>query len=87
MLKQTIGADWGTSLVTDEEISAVLAVGSNADVDPELDEEPDIDLEPVDSELQEHPELQVKLKMYLELKVELKNIPGASLFPARAVKG
>ena len=47
-------ADWwrrrGHLLAADEEIGVVLAVGSDADVDPELDEEPDVDFEPVDSE-------------------------------------
>ena len=52
-------ADWwrrrGHLLAADEEIGVVLAVGSDADVDPELDEEPDIDLEPVDSEREDEP--------------------------------
>ena len=49
MLRRTGGADVGTSLAVDEEFGAVLAVGSDADVDLELDKEPAVDLEPVDS--------------------------------------
>ena len=55
MLRRTGGANGGTSLAVHEEIGAVLAVGSDADVDPKLDEEPDVDLEPVDSERDDEP--------------------------------
>ena len=41
--------------MVDKEIGAVLAVGSDADIDPELDEEPDVELEPVDSERDDEP--------------------------------
>ena len=39
----------------DAEVGAVLAVGSDADIDPELDEELDVDLEPVDSKRDDQP--------------------------------
>ena len=56
MLKQTGGADFGTSFATDEEFGADLAVRSDADVDPEFDEEPDVDLDPEpDSERDDEP--------------------------------
>ena len=54
-MRRTGGADGGTSLAVDEEICAALVVGSDADVDPELDEEPDVDLEPVDSKRDDEP--------------------------------
>ena len=38
-----------------EERGTVLAVGSEVDVNPELDEEPGVDLEPVDSEHEDAP--------------------------------
>ena len=41
--------------MADEEIGTVLTVGSDADIDPELDEEPGMDLEPVDSEREDEP--------------------------------
>ena len=55
MLRRTGGAVGGTSLAVDEEIGAVLAVGSDVDVEPELDEEPAADLDPVDSERDDEP--------------------------------
>ena len=42
--------------MADEESGTVLAVGSEVDVDPELDEEPGVDLEPVDSEREDEPD-------------------------------
>ena len=54
-LRQTSGADEGAFLVVDEERRAT----STAEVDyvagPELDEEPDTDLEPVDREREDEP--------------------------------
>ena len=55
MLRWIGGAGAGTSLEADKEFGAVLAVGNDADVDPELDEEHDVDLEPVDSERDDEP--------------------------------
>ena len=55
MLRQTGGADGGTSLAVGEEVGVVPVVGSDADVDLELDEERDVDLEPVDSERDHEP--------------------------------
>ena len=47
---QAGGADEGASCVVDEERGIAPAVEDGVDVDSELDEEPDVDLEPVDSE-------------------------------------
>ena len=55
MLRRTGGADRGTSFAADEEIGTVLVVGSDADIDPKLDEEPGVDLEPVDSKREDEP--------------------------------
>ena len=42
--------------MADEECWTALAVGGEVDVDPELDEEPGVDLEPVDSEREDEPD-------------------------------
>ena len=42
--------------MADEESGTVPAVGSKVDVDPELDEEPGMDLEPMDSEREDEPD-------------------------------
>ena len=55
MLRRIGGAGAGTSLLADKEFGAVLAVGGDADVDPVLDEEPDVDLESVESEHDDEP--------------------------------
>ena len=54
-LRQTNGADEGTLLVVDEERRVASATEIDDVVDPELDEEPDVDLEPADSEREDEP--------------------------------
>ena len=56
VLRQAGGAGGGTSFVADEERKTALVVGGEVDVDPELDEEPDVDLEPADSEREDEPD-------------------------------
>ena len=53
--RQTNGADEGSLLVVDEERRVASATEVDDVADPELDEEPDVDLEPVDSERKEEP--------------------------------
>ena len=50
MREQAGGAGGGASCVADEERGIASAAEDGIDVDSELDEEPDVDLEPVDSE-------------------------------------
>ena len=53
--RQTNGADEGSLLVVDEERRVASATEVHDIADPELDEEPDVDLEPADSERKEEP--------------------------------
>ena len=53
--RQTNVADEVSLLVVDEERRVAFTAKGEDVVDPELDEEPDVDLEPVDSEREEEP--------------------------------
>ena len=53
--RQTNGADEGSLLVVDGERRVASATEVDDVADPELDEEPDMDLEPADSEREEEP--------------------------------
>ena len=52
---QVNGADEGAFLVVDEERRVAPATEVDDVADPELDEEPDVDLEPVDSKGEDEP--------------------------------
>ena len=54
-LRQTSGADEGAFLVVHEEHRVASTAEGDDVADPELDEESDVDLEPVDSEREDEP--------------------------------
>ena len=53
--RQTNGTDEGSLLVVDEERRVAPATEVDDVADPELDQEPDVDLEPADSKRKEEP--------------------------------
>ena len=54
-MRQTGSTDEGAFLVVDEERRVAFAAEVDDVVDPVLDEEPDVDLEPVDPEREDEP--------------------------------